>query len=91
MKEIKVLKNSKNFEFLEDIEIIECFYKYLRDELKLSSNKAFKVIFYLQEELPVFPVHIEKCCHCKNIYDTWTEGMQDEKTDRFYCDNCRSD
>lgn len=89
MKEITVLKdNSGELKNKNDIEVIENFYNYMRTDLKLSSQKAFNIIMYLQEVLPVFPDHIEKCSHCKDLYDTWSEGTQDEKTDRFYCDSC---
>ena len=55
---------------------------------KLGKNKAFNVIWFLQEHLKILPDKYEQCCRCKDIYDTWSEGEYIEKSDRHYCDAC---
>ncbi len=66
----------------------ETFYNYLQDDLKLSPNKAFKVIYQLQEGLRIFPDHYEQCNVCKNLYDSWNQGEWNEEKGKWYCDGC---
>ncbi len=80
---IKLLKNNAELN-LDDTQLMERFYQYLRDK-KLSKRKAFSIIYYLQEHLAVFPDHIEKCSVCGNIYDSYAAGHYSELTNKFYC------
>lgn len=62
------------------------FYEYLRgiklpDGVgtegkmpKLSANKAFEVIWILQEVLHCLPDNIEQCQSCKDLFDMDSEG-----------------
>ena len=66
---------------LEDNYISICdkvsqLYKYLTGEFrpKLSQNKAFGLIYYLQETIHCLPDHIERCDVCGELYDSWAEG-----------------
>jgi hypothetical protein len=83
-KEIKLIKNNDKKD-LSDVEWMQEFNYYLKDKLKLSASKAFSIIYYLQEHLPVFPDHIEKCSNCDNLYDSYSQGHHSELTDKFYC------
>ncbi len=68
MSEINLLKNNDEKEW-EDIEWIEEFYAFLQGEVpdcihfprgskpQLSQKKAFAIIYYLQEHLPIIPDH----------------------------------
>ena len=67
-------------------EPVEKFYEYLQTELKLSANKAFKVIYYLQEDFEwedengkhcgLIPDSYEQCRAkgCGTLYDSDSEG-----------------
>lgn len=58
---------------------------------KLGKNKAFAVIYYLQEHLRILPDTFEKCCSCKEIFDSDIEGDNNEKAlidGRHYCGRC---
>ncbi len=83
-KEIKLLKNNEKRDW-SDIEWVNSFYKHLINDLKLNSKKAFRVIYYLQEHLPVFPDHIEQCSVCGELYDSYSAGHHSELTSKFYC------
>ena len=86
--EIKLLKDEDENK-LSDFELVQKFYEYLTDELKFTKKKAFSIIYYLQEHLPVFPDNIEKCTNCGRLYDTWKEGHHSELTEGYYCsENC---
>uniref|UniRef100_A0A6H1ZZU2 Uncharacterized protein n=1 Tax=viral metagenome TaxID=1070528 RepID=A0A6H1ZZU2_9ZZZZ len=62
----------------------EKFYEYLRNELKLSDRKAFKIIYYLQEDfewedeqgkhLGLLPGTYEKCRKCRDLYNSANSG-----------------
>jgi hypothetical protein len=90
-KEIKLQKNNDNLD-LTDVEWIDMFYNFLQDEMKLSPNKAFRTIYYLQEHVPVFPDHIEQCHTCKRLYNSWSQGHHSEMLGRNYCsEGCEPD
>jgi len=67
---------------------------------KLSRNKAWNVIWFLQEVTRCLPDHIEKCDVCGELYDSDQEGfiLDDQyelngktlpkKYWGFYCDGC---
>lgn len=70
---------------------------------KLSHNKAFRVIYFLQEHLGIIPDTFEKCDVCHKIYDTWSEGyvlgedhtLKERQLPKkywgFYCNQCVPD
>jgi hypothetical protein len=74
--------------FKEDIpfEPVNEFYEYLQNELKLSSRKAFKIIYYLQESFKwkdengehcgIIPDKYERCMAkgCDTLFDSDSEG-----------------
>lgn len=87
MNEIELLKNNEAKE-ADDVEWMQEFFNFLQETVKLSPKKAFWIIHYLQEHLPVFPDHIEKCWRCGKLYDVYSEGLHWETRDRFYCGSC---
>lgn len=84
MKEIKLLKNNEKLE-LSDLEWTDKLYQFLTNEVKLSNKKAFSVVFFLQEHVPLLPDHIEKCDVCGTLFDTYASGHHSDLTDKFYC------
>lgn len=97
--EIKLLKNNNN-RTDTDIEWIEEFYYFLQGEMpegmhlgkgykpKMTSKKAFAIIWYLQEHFSILPDHIEKCDSCDCLYDGWSEGLYWETKVKHYCGAC---
>ncbi len=75
---------------LEDNYISVCdkvdeLFRYLTDEKipdgihvksrpRLSPNKAWSLIWFLQEVTHCLPDHIERCDVCGELYDSWGEG-----------------
>lgn len=80
-------------------EPVENFYEYLQTELKLSANKAFKVIYYLQEHFEwedesgkhygIIPDTYEKCRArgCDTLYDSNYDGCSALRCDEHACSN----
>lgn len=99
--EIQLIKNNQNRDW-DDLEWLNEFYEFLQGNVpegmtlgrghgvKLSKNKSFTIILYLQEHLSVFPDHIEKCSECGQLYDSYSTGFHSEKTGKFYCSGCDS-
>jgi len=95
--EIKLTKNNDERK-LSDLELVTEFYDFLQGRnpegiltkgMKLSKNKAFTIIWFLQEHLSVFPDHIEKCSKCGDLYDSHSCGFHSEaKGGVFYCGAC---
>lgn len=94
--EIKLTKNNDKRE-LSDLERVTEFYDFLQGRnpdgilckgMKLSKNKAFTIIWFLQEHLSVFPDSIEKCSECGDLYDSYSCGFHSEITEKFYCNVC---
>ncbi len=85
--EIRLLKNDDNKE-LSDVEWMQEFFDYLQEKEKLNKTKAFRIIYYLQEHLPILPDQIEKCDRCGILYDSYSEGYHSEKKGQFYCGDC---
>ena len=83
-----------------DIELIDEFYSFLQgicpdsitlkrgDQPKLTSKKAFTIIWYLQEHFPLLPDNIEQCWNCDSLFDTDRGGLYWESKGRHYCDGC---
>ena len=69
-------------------EEIQKFHEYLTDNLGLSANQAFEVIYYLQSTLPLIPDNFEMCGECKNMYDADYGGCFSETEQKFYCSWC---
>ena len=80
------------------IEDVEKFYEFLQGEVpegynikhppRLSPQKAFLVIYYLQEEMGIIPDRYERCITCNNLYDSHCEGSSKGGT---HCDYHRRD
>lgn len=78
------------------IEQIDELYEFLQGKCpegihvkhppRLTQNKAFKIIWFLQEHLGVLPDNFERCCSCGDLYDVCREGGY--YRDRPYCDPC---
>ncbi len=94
--EIILQKNNDGRDW-SDLEWVEEFYEFLqgdvpssvrlKEKLNLSPEQAFNVIWYLQEQLPVFPDHIQRCGECDSLYDPRESGFCDENNS-CYCNNC---
>ena len=99
MNEISLIKNNDQ-RLIDDVEWLQEFYEFLQGQVpegiyfgrghapKLSAKKAFSIIYYLQEKMPVFPDHIEKCWNCGRLFDDHQEGLYWESKGRHYCGNC---
>ena len=97
---IKLLKENYNTKNNDDLQWVNEFYDFLRGQypeniqfskgsgIKLSSNKAFSIIYYLQEHFPLLPDYIEQCSQCKLLYNQNSSGYHSELTQKFYCDAC---
>ena len=84
----------------DDLQWIDEFYQFLQgkvpDEMqcgkgnqpKLSPKKAFTIIWYLQEHLRILPDHIEQCDVCKELFNTWSEGIYWESKGKHFCGGC---
>lgn len=97
-KQIKLLKNNDN-RTDTDLEWVDEFYHFLqgispenindgKPMVKLPKQKAFNIIWYLQEHFPLLPDTIEQCSFCKDLYDSYSSGYHSELTGKFYCDSC---
>lgn len=82
--EIALIKNSENLQ-LSDVEWLDQFYEFLQQDIKMNKKKAFSIIYFLQEHLPVFPDHIEQCYTCGRLYDSYKEGHHSDMLGRNYC------
>ena len=97
--EIKLLKNNDK-RADSDLEWIQDFYMFLQGEVpetislrrnsivKLSKQKAFTIIWYLQEHFSVFPDTIEQCSQCGELYDSESEGIYWGTKGKHYCGGC---
>jgi len=84
--EINLLKDNDTITD-SDLEMVEEFYRFLIGQ-KMSPKKAYAIIYYLEEFLPVFPDTIEQCWNCKNLFDLASSGLYWETKDRHYCGSC---
>ena len=83
-----------------DLELIKDLYTFLQGvtptelslkkcyQPKLSHRKAFTIIYYLQEVLPLLPDFIEPCHHCGVLFNTEEEGLYWESKGNHYCGTC---
>ena len=73
-------------EYISKLDKVDELFKYLTDEKipdgvkvrsrpKLSTNKAWSLIWFLQEVTLCLPDHIEKCDRCDELFDTDQEGF----------------
>jgi len=60
----------------------------LGHKFNLTPNKAFTIIWYLQEILKIIPDRFEKCDVCKELYNSYSSGHYSEKKGKHYCDSC---
>lgn len=100
MKRITTLRyDNEHTEGLSDLELIDGFYEFLKGknpfwdgarnlDVPLSKDDAFRVIYFLQEYIHIFPDTIEKCCSCGDLYDSTRSGEHSELEGENYCDNC---
>jgi hypothetical protein len=98
-KEITLVKNNQNRDWT-DLEWIKEFYEFMQGDMpegislgkggnpKLSKEKAFSIIWYLQEHFSILPDHIEKCSECGELYDSHSSGYHSELKGKFFCDGC---
>ncbi|MEN6413455.1 MAG: hypothetical protein ABFC84_11985 [Veillonellales bacterium] len=98
--QIKLLRNNSNNNNKDDLDWVNEFYKFLMGEIpngiyfgkghavKLSPNKAYSIIYYLQEHFSLLPDTIEQCSKCKDLYDSCSSGYYSDENEKFYCDNC---
>jgi hypothetical protein len=89
LKELRDEEGHKINEIPDDAELLNKFYQFLISK-KISRKKAFSIIYYLQEDLPVFSDEIEQCCVCKSIFDTGWEGLFWQSKGKYYCGACES-
>jgi len=76
--------DEKSNQFKSFKDAIDEFYKFLKGEElpegmqckmpNLTPERAFAVIWFLQEHLHVLPSNIEQCDGCKELFDTDSSG-----------------
>ena len=68
------------------------------DSPKLTEEKAFEVIWFLQEVTRIFPDYIEKCDDCGDLFDSNSEGtyigdpeeaFDVEDLGKHFCEDCK--
>ena len=90
------LLTDKNIK-LKDIDKVDIFYQWLQGNIthtgflskspKLTPIMAFRIIYYLQEELFLISDYFERCKKCDRLFDSEREG----NLDTMHCDFCRKD
>ena len=98
-------------EYISNRDKVDELFQYLMDNTipegihvpsrpKLSVNKAWSLIWFLQEQTHCLPDNIEKCDRCGDLYDTDSEGyyLDDQyllngktlpkKHWGYFCDGC---
>ena len=85
-QEITVEKVQEFFDFLSEGLVSDKIS--MTNRPKLGPNKAFNVIWYLQEHLRILPDNFEICAECKRIIDTDSEGYYSEKLFKHFCNGC---
>ena len=98
--EIKLLKDNSGHPDFTDVDRVQEFFDFLTGTVpdgisfgrghqpKMSENKAWSVIWYLQEHFSIIPDHIERCSVCDVVFDSWKSGHYSEKTGKHYCTGC---
>lgn len=99
MNELKLLRNNDDKDW-DDLAWLNEFFEFLKGgettgisfrrgyQPKLSSKKAFSIIYYLQEHLPVFPDTIDMCYNCDQLFNTACSGLYWKSKGRHYCEDC---
>ena len=99
---IKLFKKDERCEGKTNVELLQDFLDFLQGKNdngivsprghrpKMSHKKAFSIIYYLQEVLPVFPETIEMCSNCNDLYDSDSEGIFWESKGKHYCGGCEN-
>ena len=81
----------------DDLALVRDFYNYLQgkniegvgvESPVLTAEQAFRVIYYLQEHLPVIPDTIEQCSKCCELYDTMESGNVCGGCEKHFCNQC---
>lgn len=85
LDDITLEKIEKFYEFLQGKYMPE--YLYMKCPPRLSEQKAFKIIYYMQEIMEILPDKFERCTTCGCIYDSEMGGSFKS----LHCDDCRRD
>lgn len=86
----------------DELEFTEELFQFLQGKLpegysvpevevpRLSPGQAWTVIWYLGNQYRKVSDHIERCCVCGDLYDTWNAGSCLDYGDAPYnfCDSC---
>jgi hypothetical protein len=81
----------------DEMERLEMFYQYLQgnvpDEVgckspKLTSKKAYEIIWFLQEISHFIPDKYERCDTCGDLFNAEAEGNHCEKYYKTHCGSC---
>jgi len=61
-----------------------------KDIPKLSADQAWTVIWYLGNQYWQVTDHVERCCVCGDLYESWAEGacLDYGKAPYHFCDPC---
>ncbi len=80
------------------LEEVDSLYRFLQGELppnlymkahpRLSPQMAFRIIYYLQEQMGILPDSYERCISCGELYDADVGGSSEKGT---HCDFHRKD
>jgi hypothetical protein len=72
----------------DEVTKVKRLFDYMTWELKLSKSKAFKVIFYADEDLGLLKENYELCSNCKELYSSHREGHHCDECEKFLCYDC---
>ena len=81
---------------MDDLGLVYDFYNFLQgknlevgiESPEITAEQAFRVIYYLQEHLPVIPDTIEQCSKCDELYDSHISGDVCDGCEKHFCNQC---
>jgi hypothetical protein len=88
-------RKSKDGITLEEVDNLYSFLQgklppnlYMKAHPHLTSRMAFRIIYYLQEQMGLLPDNYERCITCGELYDADEEGSSEKG---MHCDWHRKD
>jgi hypothetical protein len=81
----QIVEYVQNMEDLETAGYVDEFYMFLMGKdmvggslnefvVKLDSDQAYGIIYFMQEQLRIVPDHFERCDFCKELFDSEDQG-----------------
>lgn len=77
------------FQFLQG-KVSEGYTIPVKEIPKLTADQAWTVIWYLANQYWQVTDHVERCCVCGDLYDSWSSGncLDFGKAPHHFCENC---